>query len=99
MEGIFHSYIAANEPDSAKTSRLSQIVIPDKPTAAEQHAANQLRLNIELMTGQTIPIVSESNQQEARSIILGRTASNLEKHNPDKWPHKFNGKAAVMNRI
>ena len=86
MEGIFHSYISANEPDSAKTSRLSQIVIPDQPTAAEQHAANQLRLNIELMTGDIIPIASESNQQNSRSIILGRTASNLEKHNPDKWP-------------
>ena len=88
MEGIFHSHVAANEPDSAKTSRLSQIVIPDKPTAAEQHAANQLRLNIKLMTAHTIPIVSEFNQQESqsRSIILGRTASNLQKHNPDEWP-------------
>ena len=67
MEGIFHSHVAANEPDSAKTSRLSQIVIPDKPTAAEQHAANQLRLNIELMTGDVIPIANESNQQESQS--------------------------------
>lgn len=69
---------------------ITRIVTPDRPSAVERHAANELISNIALMTGQSVRAVTESKaapgKTAGRDIVLGRTASNLKRHNPDTWP-------------
>lgn len=71
---------------------ITRIIIPDRETAAERHAANELIANIAMMTGQSVPVITESEAAKneigsaGRAIILGRTASNLKHHQPDTWP-------------
>ena len=66
---------------------ISCIVVPTEETPAEQHAANQLDLYINKMTGQKPVVIKEGEKKPAgRAIILGRTKDNLKKHNPDSWP-------------
>ena len=69
---------------------IRRIVIPDRETAAERHAANELVANIALMTGRSVSVIKESaaagNANGGRGINLGRTRSNLARHNPDSWP-------------
>ena len=47
------------------------IAIPDEPTPQEQHAAKDFRLHLELVTGNVIDIVSESDVGERTPIIVG----------------------------
>ncbi|HCK53540.1 MAG TPA: hypothetical protein DIC23_10030, partial [Planctomycetaceae bacterium] len=69
---------------------IKRVVIPDRETAAERHAANELVANIALMTGQSVSVIKESaaagNDRSGRAINLGRTRSNLVRHKPDSWP-------------
>jgi len=69
---------------------VTRIIIPDQETTAERHAANELIANIALMTGRSLPVMTESkadqNGDSRRSISIGGTSSNLKIRNPDAWP-------------
>jgi hypothetical protein len=49
-----------------------QIVIPAKPSASEQRAAEELAYFIKEISGAELPIVSESQGLPAKAILLGR---------------------------
>ena len=70
--------------------QLSMIVLPNKPTPAEEHAAEELARFIERMTGKRLPVLSEDERGRAknpgRGLIVGRTESNLAAHDVDHWP-------------
>ena len=44
---------------------IARIIISDRETAAERHAANELIASIAMMTGQSLPVITES---EARFL-------------------------------
>ncbi|MDA0991321.1 MAG: hypothetical protein O3A51_11295, partial [Verrucomicrobia bacterium] len=81
----------SNEAAEQTDHAITRIIIPDRETAAERHAANELIANIAMMTGQSVPVITESEaarnetSSTGRAIILGRTASNLKHHQPDTW--------------
>ncbi|MGQ9732947.1 MAG: DUF4838 domain-containing protein, partial [Candidatus Zipacnadales bacterium] len=50
------------------------IAIPNKPTPQEEHAAKDLRRHLELITGQVLPLVHESEVGERTPLIVGKCA-------------------------
>ncbi|NOY82348.1 MAG: DUF4838 domain-containing protein [Kiritimatiellaeota bacterium] len=50
------------------------IVIPDKPTPQEQHAASDLQKHLESIMGAAPPIVSDSRCGERIPLVVGRSA-------------------------
>jgi len=48
------------------------IVIPDKPTLQEEHAAKDLAYHLELITGHALPVVRESKVGKATPILVGK---------------------------
>ena len=72
------SVCGAEPPSDVQVDRaIRRIVIPDRETAAERHAANELVANIALMTGRSVSVIKESaaagNANGGRGINLGRT--------------------------
>ena len=69
---------------------FTRVIIPDKATETEHHAANELKATISMMTGRSLPIMTESkavkNDNVGRALHLGRTRVNLQHHNPATWP-------------
>ncbi|MCC6442649.1 MAG: DUF4838 domain-containing protein [Armatimonadetes bacterium] len=47
------------------------IVVPDKATAQEAHAARELAYHLELITGQALPILSESKADGKTALLVG----------------------------
>ena len=81
---------AGSSIDEQADHVIKRIVLPDRETAAERHAANELVANIVLMTGRSVSVIKESsaagNDSGGRTISLGRTRSNLTRQDPDSWP-------------
>jgi hypothetical protein len=50
------------------------IVIPDEPTPQEEHAARDLRHHLELVAGQAIPLIAESEVGDRTPLIVGKCA-------------------------
>lgn len=50
------------------------IVVPDKPTPQEEHAAKDLRYHLELVTGHAFDVVTESELGKRIPLIVGRCA-------------------------
>ncbi len=61
---------------SAKTHA---IVLPDKPTAQETRAADELATHIAKLTGLTLPIVADSKLTDQSPLIVGRCNAALAK--------------------
>ncbi len=55
------------------------IVVPDKPTPQEDHAARDLRAHIEKLTGHALPLVADGTLEKQTPIIVGRCTATLEK--------------------
>ncbi len=56
------------------TPETHSIVIPDDPTPQEEHAANDLRYHLELVTGDVLDVVNESELADKTPIIIGKCA-------------------------
>ncbi|MDD4098151.1 MAG: DUF4838 domain-containing protein [Lentisphaeria bacterium] len=48
------------------------IVLPSDPSPSERHAASELASHLEMMSGQSLPIVSEAELGERLPLIIGR---------------------------
>ena len=59
---------------TAVTPETHAIVIPDEPTPSERHAASELALHWELLTGNALPILADAAVGERTPILLGRSA-------------------------
>ncbi len=53
------------------------IIIPDKASPQEAYAARELRAHLELVTGETLPIVLESKRGDRPGLFVGRCKSAL----------------------
>ena len=77
----------AAEREVISPAGVECIVIPTTATDAESHAAAELRTYVLKLTGRDLSVVSEAEARPAgRALVVGRTARNLETHNPDTWP-------------
>ena len=59
---------------TALTAANTAIILPTNPTPSEEHAAKELALFLNQITGQLFPIVSESVAKPEHAIIVGRNA-------------------------
>lgn len=78
----------ATSSSNPEAGRIAVIVLPEKPEAAEQFAADLLARTIAEMTqSPPPPIVSEAQPKPAgQALLVGRTRDNLTAHHPDAWP-------------
>jgi hypothetical protein len=60
-------------------AKTHAIVLPDKPTDQEKHAAGEFTAHIAKLTGQTLPIVRDSKLVKATPIVVGRCTATLAK--------------------
>ena len=58
---------------------VTRIIIPDQATAAEHHVANELIANIAIMTGRSLPVMTEAkaDQNGDREQLLGHQVLQL----------------------
>ncbi len=61
------------------TPQTHAIVIPDEATPQEEHAARDLRHHLELITGQALPLVHDSERGDATPIFVGKCAGIKER--------------------
>ena len=54
--------------------RAYRIVLSEKPTYNEKRAAAFLRKSVRLITGETLPIVSEKETPSSLEIVIGKTS-------------------------
>lgn len=55
------------------------IVLPDKPTPQEDHAAGDLQAHIEKLTGHALPLVADGKLEKQTPIVVGRCTATLKK--------------------
>ena len=55
------------------------VVIPERCTPQERHAARDLTNHIEKMTGKRLPVVAESQLGEKTPILVGRCTQTLDR--------------------
>ena len=63
----------------AVDAKTHAIVLPDKPTPQEKHAADDLAVHIAKLTGQTLRIVAEAKLARETPIVVGRCTATLAK--------------------
>ena len=54
------------------TGRTHAIAVPEKPTPQERHAAEELQSHLLQITGEAIPIVSETDLGERTPLVVGK---------------------------
>ena len=66
---------------------LACIIVPADAQPAERHAGAELAAYLARITGRGLPVLTEGAERPAgRALIVGRTKSNLQAHDPDDWP-------------
>jgi len=60
-------------------AKTHAIVLPDKPTPQEKHAAADLAVHITKLTGQTLPVIPDAKLDKRSPIVVGRCDATLGK--------------------
>ena len=95
LEALIGQYVAKQEELDNKLKALGNarlvvdgheilpesyvIVLPEKPTASEKQAADEFNQHYELVTGQTLEIVSETGNDARLPVIIGKAEKALAK--------------------
>jgi hypothetical protein len=56
------------------TARTHVIVLPEKPTPQEQHAAGELQAHLQKITGEQLAVASDSEVGDRTPLVIGKSA-------------------------
>ncbi len=75
----FSSRISRAHPDidPASAVRSGHIIIPERPTAIERHAAEELGVYIHKITGEEMAVIRERGKPERFAFYIGRTRTGI----------------------